>query len=119
MKQEHDFDMEVVVSWTLKIGVYLAAFVVVVGLIMFFVKGYSGYNPGQFPVTWPQIFQGVALGKPSAVVGLGLLILILTPVFRVAMSVFLFFLEKDYLYTWITIFVLAILLFGLFFGSAV
>jgi uncharacterized membrane protein len=46
---------------------------------------------------------------------IGLFLLILTPVLRVAASVFSFLKEKDYLYTWITLLVLLILLLSVFF----
>ena len=45
---------------------------------------------------------------------LGLLILIATPVARVAFSAFGFAVERDYLYVGITLFVLAVLLYSLF-----
>ena len=49
----------------------------------------------------------------GAIIQLGLLILIATPVARVAFSAVAFAIERDYLYVWITLFVLAVLLYSL------
>jgi uncharacterized membrane protein len=53
--------------------------------------------------------------EPAAVVQLGLLTLLATPVVRVAVSVGAFALERDRLYTAITLTVLLILVAGIFF----
>ena len=55
-------------------------------------------------------------GKPYAIIGAGLLLLIATPVVRVALSVVFFLVQADWLYVGITLFVLAILLISLFTG---
>ena len=59
-----------------------------------------------------------ALGMSGrAIIQLGLLLLIATPVARVLFSAIAFALERDYLYVFITLIVLAILLYSLF-GSS-
>ncbi|MDA8443439.1 MAG: DUF1634 domain-containing protein [Peptococcaceae bacterium] len=118
MKTRNEIDNEVLISLSLKVGVYTSAIIVAIGLALFYSSGHSGYAPGVFPTSLYAVYLGLVVGKPAAIVSLGLYLLILTPVFRVAASVFLFFFEKDYLYTAITLFVLGILLFGLFFGAA-
>ncbi len=115
---DNKLDTELIISWSLKIGVYLAAGVVIIGLAMFYTTGASGYPTSEFPTTLGQVYNGVIFLKPAAVIALGLILLILTPVFRVAASVLVFLLEKDYLFTFITLSVLAILLFSFFFGKA-
>ena len=50
---------------------------------------------------------------PSAIIQLGILILIATPVARVAFSVFAFAEERDWMYVIVTLIVLALLLFSL------
>jgi uncharacterized membrane protein len=47
---------------------------------------------------------------------LGLLLLIATPIARVAFSAVAFVLERDWLYTGVTLFVLALLLYSLLFS---
>jgi uncharacterized membrane protein len=46
----------------------------------------SGYNGDYFPKTPTEIFNGVVLLKPYAIILLGLIILILTPVFGVGVQ---------------------------------
>lgn len=111
-------DPEVVISWTLRIGVYLASGVVVLGLVLDFLMGSAVSKPGAFPTTVAEVWAGLSRGNPVAVISLGLLLLIVTPVFRVAASVLLFLLEQDYLYTLITLLVLVILLSSFFLGKA-
>jgi uncharacterized membrane protein len=50
---------------------------------------------------------------PAAIIQLGLLILIATPVARVAFSVFAFAQERDWLYVVVTLIVLGLLLYSL------
>ena len=58
------------------------------------------------------------VGEPDAVISLGLLLLIATPIMRVAASVLLFLAQRDYRYVAITLFVLAVLLISLRGGMA-
>lgn len=102
---------------SLRVGVYLATTVIMIGLALFFITGNSGYPPDIFPRTANEMLTGIMQVKPAAITGAGLFLLILTPVFRVAASVVSFLLERDYLYTMITLIVLAVLLFSLVFGK--
>ncbi len=54
----------------------------------------------------------------QSVVALGLLILILTPILRVAISIVLFALERDHAFVVITTAVLSILIASFFLGKA-
>ena len=63
-----------------------------------------------FPRTFGGVWRGTTVLRPFAVVELGVLLLIATPVVRVAASVILFLVERDYLYTGITLAVLTLLL---------
>ena len=111
-------DAELFISSSLRVGVYLSAVVIAIGLILLFVTGNSGYPTDQFPTTVRAVLAGALYLKPSAVISLGLLLLIATPVFRVAFSVLLFVLEKDRLYTVITLFVLCVLVISFMLGRA-
>jgi uncharacterized membrane protein len=59
------------------------------------------------------IAAGVLHGNALAIIQLGLLMLIATPVARVVFSVFAFLAERDYLYVAISALVLAVLLYSL------
>ncbi len=67
-----------------------------------------------FPQTLSQVWSGVLAMQPQAVITLGLLLLIATPVMRVAVSVVAFAIEKDRRYVVITLLVLGILLASMF-----
>lgn len=112
------FDAELFISSSLRIGVFLAAVVVALGLLTYFFSGTTGYPAGVFPTSVADVYSGLQQLKPAAVISLGLLLLIATPVFRVGASVIIFIIEKDHLYTVITLLVFVILLFSLIFGKA-
>ncbi|MBK1811981.1 DUF1634 domain-containing protein [Clostridium sp. YIM B02505] len=110
-------EMEVIISGFLRFGVVLSAIVIFAGLMMFLITGVSGYAEGYFPTTLTEIFSGLLELKPYAVIMAGMIILILTPVFRVAVSILVFIKEKDYLYTKITLVVFIILIVSFVFGK--
>ncbi len=126
--------MELVISHTLLIGVLLSAAVILTGIALFALNHNTGYapvlphhlsdliayrqdrGPGYFPSSLAAVLSGAAAGKPYAIIGLGILLLIATPVIRVALSVFFFLEQRDRLYVAITLIVFSVLLFGLFGG---
>jgi uncharacterized membrane protein len=55
------------------------------------------------------VFGGAIHGDPRCLIQFGLLVLIATPILRVAFSVFAFALQRDRLYVTITLLVLAVL----------
>ena len=61
----------------------------------------------------PKILQGMAEFDSRAIIQLGLLLLIATPVLRVVFAIVAFYLEKDRLYIAVSSVVLAVLLFSL------
>ncbi len=123
--------MELVISYGLRIGVLLSAAVILAGVVQFALSRHTGYaqllphhlrdlityhpktGPGVFPTTVGEVVQGAVAGRPYAIIGLGLLLLILTPIVRVALSVFFFLSQRDWLYTGITLLVFCILLLSL------
>jgi uncharacterized membrane protein len=126
--------MELMISYALRAGVLLSAAVILAGILKFALTQDTGYarvlphhlqdiltfhqqsGPGFFPTSLQAIITGAAAGKPYAIIGLGMLLLILTPIVRVALSVFFFLAQRDWLYVGITLFVLAVLAFSLFSG---
>lgn len=113
------FDMNVVISWILQSGVLISAAVVCVGLLLLF--RHPGQLSGQqfldFPHSLSQIKNGLLALQPQAFVALGLVLLIATPVMRVAISILAFALEHDRRYVVITSIVLAILLISFLSGK--
>ncbi len=114
--------MEIRISYVLRFGVLLAGAIILVGLALFVVEGPSGTEPrslhqvltgGALIVHPSAIVQGVTAGNPIAIIQLGVLALILTPMMRVAMTVILFSAQREWLFVAITTTVLAILVLGL------
>jgi len=104
----------------LRAGVLTAAFVVAVGGILYLTQD------GREPVSYhtfqseptelrsiPRILHGAVEFDSRAIIQLGLLVLIATPVLRVVFAIVAFFLEKDRLYIAVSCVVLAVLLFSL------
>ena len=126
--------MELAISYALRGGVLVSAGIILVGILWFALTRDTGYakvlphylpellafhqtsGPGFFPTSLTGVLTGAIAGRPYAIIGLGMLLLIATPVVRVALSVFFFLGQRDWLYTGITLFVLAVLLLGLFTG---
>ena len=116
--EERLLNMELAISRVLQLGVTAAAVVIAFGLILLTIHGHSGYPHQGYPRTLGGVAAGLASGKPYAWIAVGLLLLILTPMLRVAVSVGAFLLEQDSLYVAITLFVLGMLIFSFILGSA-
>lgn len=117
LKNKKVESMEIIVSNALRIGVTISAIVIFIGLLMFIITGQSGYPNGTYPTSPVDIIKGLISLKSYAVMLTGLLLLILTPVFRVGVSIITFFQEKDYLYTIITSIVFVILIVSFLLGK--
>jgi len=111
---------ERVIGELLRWGVALSAVVVVVGGAVYLVR--HGMQPPSYGVFRGEpsdlrnvegILGQVRTGRGRGIIQLGLLLLIATPVARVAFSVVAFALERDRLYVAITLIVLAVLTFSL------
>jgi uncharacterized membrane protein len=116
-----DFRIEVIIGALLRTGVILAAAVVMFGAVVYL--AHHGHEVTDFSTfhgepealrSVTEIIRGALHFSGRAIIQLGLLILIATPVARVAFSAVAFAIERDFLYVWITLFVLGILLYSLF-----
>jgi len=112
----NDKRLETIIGRLLQVGVFLAAATVLAGGVLYLVEGNSGrVNFRDFTPGGPDL-RSLAGIVNSAVhlhslglMQLGLLLLIATPVARVAMAVVGFALEHDRLYTVVSLIVLAVL----------
>jgi uncharacterized membrane protein len=116
----NDLRIEVIIGALLRTGVTLAAAVVLFGAVVFLaqhrheVAAHGVFRGEPEALTSVGgIIHGALHLRGGAIIQLGLLILIATPVARVAFSAVAFAIEQDYLYVWITLFVLAVLLYSL------
>ncbi|MDI3297957.1 MAG: DUF1634 domain-containing protein [Bacillota bacterium] len=110
------FDLELLISRVLRGGVLLSAAIMFAGLVLLFLHpaGRSYARPGGFE----QVFLELGRGDPLAVIDLGILVLVLTPIARVLLSVFVFLRERDLTYTAVTLFVLLVLVASFLLGKA-
>jgi uncharacterized membrane protein YfcA/uncharacterized membrane protein len=110
-----------IIGWVLQGGVLVAAAVIVLGLLLELLQPnkFAPQKLQDFPQTFDQVWAGLLVLRPQAVITLGLLLLIATPVLRVAVSVAAFAVERDRRFVVITLVVLLILLFSIFYVGAV
>lgn len=118
--KHEDVRMEIVVGNLLRTGVILSACVVLIGAAVYLPRhGFEKPNYTAFHGEPPQLrsLQGIvtmALSmKGRGILQLGMLLLIATPVARVAFSVYGFARERDFRYVVITLIVLGLLVYSL------
>ena len=106
---------ELIISGVLRGGVLLSVAIILGGAAWFFYLTSIGalVHPS-FPDTLPAVWHGLLALDPPSIIVVGLLVLLATPVMRVAVSIIAFALEEDRTYVTITTLVLAILLFSIF-----
>jgi len=115
-----DARIELYVGRLLQWGVILAGFTILLGGVVFLVRhggevtSYKVFH--DVPVelkTVPGIFHGLSSWSGRAIIQFGVLLMIATPVLRVAFAAVAFAFEKDWLYTLISGIVLGLLLYAL------
>lgn len=112
-----DKDIQSLIGSVLRWGVLLSMAVVIVGGAIYLsrhghnVIDYSKFKgEPDFTRNLGAIFHGIAGLKGRAIIQLGIILLIATPVTRVLFSAVGFLIEKDYLYVGITLVVLSIIM---------
>lgn len=115
-----DYRVEQIVGNLLRTGVIVAAVWVLASGVLYLSRhgqDHPDYRVFRGERTDLRHVRGIARdslhGRPRALIQFGLLLLIATPVARVAFSVFGFAEERDWLYVVITLIVLALLLYSL------
>jgi uncharacterized membrane protein len=117
-------DINDAIGKILRYGVVLSSAAVAAGLVLMLLapppespatlQAALAANFGRPTLSPSALLAGLAHGSAVGVLQLGMLILIATPITRVAASVLLFLREKDMLYVGITLLVLGMLLVALF-----
>jgi uncharacterized membrane protein len=117
----NDQRIEIIIGSLLRTGVIIAAAVVLLGGVIYLVRhghevaNYATFNGEPENLKSPKDIVTGAFGMSArAIIQLGLLLLIATPVARVAFSAVAFAIERDKMYVVITLMVLAILCYSLF-----
>jgi uncharacterized membrane protein len=111
--------LRILVSGILIAGVTVSATLMLIGFAASFVVGWEGSLTGAAPgagglADFGTMGQSLVALRPVGIAQLGLVMLLATPVMRVAASCAAFAVEGDRLYAGITLAVLAILLVSLF-----
>jgi uncharacterized membrane protein len=118
-----DHAVEQIIGRLLQLGVLLAALVVLIGAALLLVQhggtsaSFSSFH-GEPPElrTIAGIVRAALSMNSAAIVQLGLVLLIATPIARVGFTLVAFILQRDRAYVGITTLVMILLLFGLIFG---
>lgn len=120
--------VELLISNMLRAGVAASLALILLGIILTFIHhpeflsspealdGLTNMN-GTFPHTISDVMAGVATFRGTAIATLGLLLLIATPVTRVAISIFAFIYQRDRTFVAITAVVLMLLLLSFLLGK--
>jgi uncharacterized membrane protein len=123
---------ELNISYVLRYGVLISGFIILLGFIIYQIKedhlkSYSSqvYHdllqgkiiPDKVPHTFNAFFSGILGLEADVIMSLGLIILVLLPVVRVFLTLFLFIRQRDIPYIFITSFVSLILISSLLFGK--
>ena len=118
-----DHEVEQLIGRLLQFGVLLAALVALIGGVLLLarqggmVADYRVFHGAPDTLrSLGDIVRGSFAFQPASVVQLGLVLLIATPVARVAFTLVAFAIQRDRMYVAITFVVLALLLYGLLYG---
>lgn len=111
----HDKDIQLFIGNLLRAGVLSSSVVIIIGGVFYLLHqgrqpaSYSEFNGSGGLHTFTAVLEGVVNGRGSAIIQLGVLLLITTPVARILFSIFGFLQEKDRMYVFITSLVLIII----------
>jgi uncharacterized membrane protein len=113
------FSMNAAIGWILQGGVLISSAVICLGVVLWFVRSnlHSSQQFLVFPHTLGEIGSGLLMFHAQSVIALGLLLLLITPVVRVAASIVAFGLEHDRRYVLITTIVLGVLMLSFLLGK--
>lgn len=124
MTTREPVELEDLIGFVLLIGVLISAAIIAIGVILLIPPGNDKHLllsqlfserdvrvPG-LPKSFGAIVQGTLRGQPVAVIDIGVLLLIFTPVLRVALSAVFFAVRRDRLYAIVSTIVLLLLLLG-------
>ena len=119
--ESSDQRVDLIMSRLLRTGVIVSALLVFAGGVLFLLRhptpvtDYRHFQgePAEFR-TVPGIFHDALAFHGRGLIQLGLLLLIATPIARVAFSVVAFSYQRDWMYVLVTLIVLGLLFFSLF-----
>ncbi len=117
--------MQVVIGWVLRLGVIVSMCIVFIGGMIFLWRHgrevadhHTFTGIPEFIRTAGGIFHGIITIRGRAIIQFGIALLIATPILRVIFATIGFALEKDRLYVFISLLVLAIIFASMIGGHA-
>lgn len=120
--------VEQVIGRLLRVGVILSLVLVVVGSLTSFYHGRYGHTPADVarltrgtergPTSPHAFLEGLEDLRGQSLIVAGLIVLMLTPIIRVAVSIIAFAIQRDFTFVVITSIVLALLVLSCVFGVA-
>lgn len=120
-----DVDLNRSVGNLLRLGVILSVITSLIGFIKLFLEGfkmpkkYTSLDMGSSSEkVWGQFWDSLCKGEGMAIIQLGILLLIFTPLMRIIFALIGYLKEKDYVYVVISSIVLAIMAVSFFTGYA-
>ncbi|ABW01776.1 DUF1634 domain-containing protein [Caldivirga maquilingensis] len=119
------WDMDYVIGLALRIGVIISVVLILIGVTLLVIEGKGlGYSDSQIMSVRSRVnttllppsvaLTGLSHADGLSFIVLGLMLLILTPVIRVALGIVSFTMEKDWIYVVITIIVFINLMLAIF-----
>jgi uncharacterized membrane protein len=100
------------VEITLRTGAIVSSALVSFGLVLYFVEGETSLNTtANFSVL--QTFQGLSKGDPVAIILVGVVVLVATPVIRIVELLIGYVEERDRMYVMMSLLVLVFMLVGI------
>jgi uncharacterized membrane protein len=109
-----DVEMDRMMGRLLQIGVLVAAAVVLLGGVVYLFGHYGEVPDYRHFRAVPLALDGLLKFRARSIIQLGVLLMIATPVLRVAFCIFAFATERDWQYTVISAIVLGVLMYGIF-----
>jgi uncharacterized membrane protein len=116
---QRDARLEVVIGYTLRLGVITAAALIFTGGMFFLIENratalhYETFHAAlRHSDNLAGMVQNIRNFSSEGIIQLGLLVLIATPILRVIFSLVAFALERDIVYVFVTAIVLAVLLYS-------
>jgi uncharacterized membrane protein len=124
MNKLKDTDIQATIGWVLRTGVMLSISIVLFGGAVYIyrhghdIANYSTFKDDSDFAQLTGIINGILTFRGRAIIQGGIILLIATPIIRVAFSAVGFVFEKDYLYTGISLLVLLIIFISMLSGHA-
>ncbi|MDV6167358.1 DUF1634 domain-containing protein [Flavobacterium sp. DG1-102-2] len=120
----NDKNFQLIIGNLLRYGVWISLAFAALGGVIYLIhhggelENYSNFveKDSNLFVVIDSVIEGAIQGRGESVIFFGVILLFLTPVLRILLSLMSFILEKDYLYTVITLVVILIIIISIGFG---